>query len=210
MGAAPPRARRRLDDAARLPEPLAAPLVDAFLAALVRRRATGEAADAGSAAARAVESLRTWGAARAVVAADPVVEELGIAPALSAAGVEVLGWPAGRGWRELMGLEGPTETCGVTVPVAAVAERGTLLLAAAPGHGRSLDVVSRYHLAILPEERIVATLGEALTEAYALPGLPPSAVSLVSGPSRSSDIEKISTLGAHGALAQHVIVVTRA
>jgi L-lactate utilization protein LutC len=29
----------------------------------------------------------------------------------------------------------------------------------------------------------------------------------VSGPSRSSDVEKITTYGAHGALAEHVIVV---
>lgn len=176
----------------------------------MRRRATGETVGAGSAAVRAADRLREWGATRAVVAMDPAIEDLGVAGAMSAAGVEVLRWPAGRGWRELMGLEGPADTCGVTVPVAAVAERGTLLLAAAPGHGRSLDVVSRYHLAILPEERIVATLGEALAGAYAGPGLPPSAISLVSGPSRSSDIEKISTLGAHGALAEHVIVVESA
>ena len=35
----------------------------------------------------------------------------------------------------------------------------------------------------------------------------PSAVSLVSGPSRTNDIEKISTLGAHGALAEHVVII---
>ena len=194
-----------MDLTPRLPEPLAAPLVEAFLAALVRRRASGEAADASAVAARAGTQLTAWGVTRAVVAVDPVLG--GVAEALAAQGMEVLLWPAGRGWREMMGLDGPTETCGVTAPMAAVAERGTLLLAAAPGHGRSLDVVSRYHLAIIPEERIVATLGEALSAAYAGPGLPPSAISLVSGPSRSSDIEKISTLGAHGALAEHVIVV---
>lgn len=175
----------------------------------MRRRASGEAADAGTVAARAVARLTGWGVARAVLAVDPVLHGAGVADALTAEGIEVLAWPAGRGWREMMGLEGPTETCGITAPMAAVAERGTLLLAASPGHGRSLDVVSRYHLAIVPEERIVATLGQALTAAYAGTELPPSAISLVSGPSRSSDIEKISTLGAHGALAEHVIVVLK-
>jgi L-lactate dehydrogenase complex protein LldG len=88
-----------------------------------------------------------------------------------------------------------------------VAERGTLLIEAAPGHGRSIDVASMYHLAVIPAGRVVRSLAEALAAAFA-PGRPPaSAVSLVSGPSRTSDIEKISTLGAHGALAEHVIVV---
>lgn len=178
------------------------------MAALVRRRASGEAAAAAHVADRVVARLSEWGVTRALTAVDPVIDDRGVPAALAAGGVEVIPWPAGRGWRELMGLEGLVETCGITAPTAAVAQRGTVLLAAAPGHGRSLDVVSRYHLAIIPEARIVATLAEALTAAYAGPGLPPSAISLVSGPSRSSDIEKISTLGAHGALAEHVIVVT--
>jgi L-lactate utilization protein LutC len=196
-----------VDVTTRLSKPLATALVEEFLAALVRRRASGEAAAAGDVADRAVARLSEWGVTRAVMAVDPVIDDRGVSAALKAQGVEVIPWPAGKGWRELMGLEGPTETCGITAPTAAVAQRGTVVLTAAPGHGRSLDVVSRYHLAIIPEDRIVATLAEALTAAYAGPGLPPSAISLVSGPSRSSDIEKISTLGAHGALAEHVIVV---
>jgi L-lactate utilization protein LutC len=186
---------------------LATTLVEDFLAALVRRRASGEVVAAAEVADRAVARLSQWGVTRAVMAVDPVIEVSGVAAALAAQGVEVIPWPAGMGWRELMGLEGPVETCGITAPTAAVAQRGTVMLTASPGHGRSLDVVSRYHLAIIPEARIVATLAEALTAAYAVPGLPPSAISLVSGPSRSSDIEKISTLGAHGALAEHVIAV---
>ncbi len=111
------------------------------------------------------------------------------------------------GWRDLLGLDGSAQTCGVTVPILAVAERGTLVLATGPGHGRSIDVVSMHHLAILPASRIRETLAEALGETYRGGGRAPSAVSLVSGPSRTSDIEKISTLGAHGALAMHVLVV---
>ena len=128
--------------------------------------------------------------------------------ALGADGREVLRWPEGRGagWRELLGLEGPELTLGVTVPALGVAERGTLVLETGPGHGRSIDVVSMYHLAVLPASRLRATLAEALSEAYA-GGRAPSAVSLVSAPSRTSDIEKISTLGAHGAKGLHLIVV---
>ncbi len=180
-----------------------------FLTELAARRATGERADAAGVAQAAVGQTTAWGARRALVAGDPLVDDLGVVAALEEAGVEVLRWPDGRGagWRELLGLEGPSATVGITVPTLAVAERGTLVLSTGPGHGRSIDVVSERHLALLPASRIRATLAEALTERFAPDAPAPSAVSLVSGPSRTSDIEKISTLGAHGALSEHVVVV---
>ena len=184
-------------------------ITERLVTALERRRATAEVVPASGVAAAAAARVAAWGSARALLAADPLLEELGVAAAIGAAGPDLLMWPEGRGlgWRDLLGLDGPAETCGVTVPVLAVAERGTLVLATGPGHGRSIDVVSMHHLSVLPASRIRETLAEALAEAYGAPGRPPSAVSLVSGPSRTSDIEKISTLGAHGALAMHVLVV---
>jgi L-lactate utilization protein LutC len=177
--------------------------------ALVRRRATASLTPRAGVAGEAAARIAEWGSARALLAGDPLLDELGMAAAIGGAGCELMRWPEGRGagWRDLLGLDGPAATCGVTVPLLAVAERGTLVLATSPGHGRSIDVVSMHHLAVLPASRIRETLAEALTEAYRGGGRAPSAISLVSGPSRTSDIEKISTLGAHGALAMHVIVV---
>ncbi len=200
-----------MDRAARPADPLAAPIADlaqTLADALVRRRASAESVPGDEAAAAAVRQAAAWGSARALLAGDPLLDALGVPEALAAAGHEVLRWPEGRGhgWRDLLGLDGPAATCGVTVPSLAVAERGTLVLATGPGHGRSIDVVSMHHLAVLPVSRVRMTLGEALAETYAS-GTPPSAVSLVSGPSRTSDIEKISTLGAHGALAMHVLMI---
>ena len=184
-------------------------LADGILAALARRRATGERVTAAGAAGAAVARADEWGVERALLADDPVLRDLGVVEALGGGGREVLMWPdgRGRGWRELLGLEGPELTMGVTAPALGVAERGTLVLETAPGHGRSIDVVSMYHLAVLPASRLRATLAEALTETYAGGRRPPSAVSLVSAPSRTSDIEKISTLGAHGAKGLHLLVV---
>ncbi len=200
-----------MDLPARPADPLAAAIADlaqTLAASLVRRRASAETVSAADAAAAAVRRVGEWGSARALLAGDPLLDALGVPEALAGAGHEVLRWPDGRGlgWRDLLGLDGPAATCGVTVPALAVAERGTLVLATGPGHGRSIDVVSMHHLAVLPVSRLRATLGEALAETYAS-GTPPSAVSLVSGPSRTSDIEKISTLGAHGALAMHVLMI---
>lgn len=183
-------------------------LIDGVIAGITRRRGSGAAHPADAIAAAAVEQAAGWEIARALVADDPLLEELGVPAALAAAGVEVLAWPGGRdhGWRELLGLEGPFRTMGVTVPALGVAERGTLVLETSPAHGRAIDVVSMFHLPVLAASRIRWSLAEALTETYAGGRRVPSAVSLVSGPSRTSDIEKISTLGAHGAVGIHLLV----
>ncbi|MFP5451578.1 MAG: lactate utilization protein C [Thermoleophilia bacterium] len=180
-----------------------------LLEALERRRGGGEIVGAAGAADAARRVAAGWDSTRALVAADPLLDRIGVPDALAGDGIELLRWPEGRGagWRELLGLDGPTATIGITVPTLAVAERGTLVLSTGPAHGRSIDVVSERHLAVLPASRIRATLAEALAERFRSGGRPPSAVSLVSGPSRTSDIEKISTLGAHGALSMHVLII---
>jgi L-lactate dehydrogenase complex protein LldG len=183
------------------------PLIDHFLAALGRRRATGEPVDGNDCARACVTQLSAWGARRVIVPDDPWLTRLRIPATIEGSGVEVVTWPTGRDWRELLGLDDAPPTCAVTVPRLAVAERGTLVIESAPTHGRSMDAVGWWHLAVLPEEHIVATLAQALRETYAPDRRPPSGVSLVSGPSRTSDVEKITTYGAHGALAEHVIVV---
>ncbi len=177
------------------------------MVALARRRATGDEVGAGGCAAACVVQMAAWGARRALVPDDAWLGTLGLPDAIRAAGIEVITWPSDRGWRELLGLDDAPPACAVTVPIGAVAERGTLLVGSSPTHGRSLDAVGWWHLAVLRQEHIAPTLADALRAAYAPGTRLPSAISLVSGPSRTSDVEKITTYGAHGALAEHVIVV---
>jgi L-lactate dehydrogenase complex protein LldG len=186
---------------------MASPLIDTFISALARRRATGQVVDAAGCASACVTQLRTWGARRALVPDEAWLTELGVPDAIGAAGIEVVTWPSDRGWRELLGLDDAPPTCAVTVPIGAVAERGTLLVGSSPIHGRSLDAIGWWHLSVLLDEVISPNLAEALGQAYAPSATLPSAISLVSGPSRTSDVEKITTYGAHGALAEHVLVV---
>lgn len=182
--------------------------MDEMVAALVRRKASAQVVTAADAARAAAVWMADHGVVRAVLPRDGVVDAIGLGDALRTAGIQVVMWPTGLGRRETLGLEGPEDVCGVTVPTLAVAERGTIVLEASADHGRGIDVTSRHHVALLPADRIVDTLGEALARTFAAGRPVPSAVSLVSGPSRSSDIEKISTLGAHGALTEHVVIIT--
>ncbi len=182
-------------------------MIDAFIAALARRRATGREVDGDACATACVAQMTVWGASRALVPDDPWLAMLRVPDAIGDAGIEVVMWPSDRGWRELLGLDDAPPTCAVTVPLGAVAERGTLLVGSSPTHGRSLDAIGWWHLAVLRADVISATLAIALRTAYPPGSTPPSAISLVSGPSRTSDIEKITTYGAHGALEEHVVVV---
>ena len=182
-------------------------MIDAFIGALARRRATGQTVVADACADACVAQMSTWGAGRALVPDEPWLAALGVPDAIRAAGIEVVMWPSDRGWRELLGLDMAPPTCAITVPIGAVAERGTLLVGSSPAHGRSLDAVGWWHLAVLRADLISATLAQSLALVYPPDIAPPSAISLVSGPSRTSDVEKITTYGAHGALEEHVVVV---
>ncbi len=104
-----------------------------------------------------------------------------------------------------------------TVPVclsgadAAIAESGTIVVVTGPGRGRFASLITPIHIAILPADRIVRTLPDAFELLYARFGRKVvherSNITLITGPSRSGDIEQTLTLGVHGPKEIHVIVV---
>jgi L-lactate dehydrogenase complex protein LldG len=127
---------------------------------------------------------------------DPTVEP--VAAALAEAGHEVLR-PSGPGFRDRLA----SAALGVTGCTAAIADTGTLLLTADRSRPRATSLLPRSHLAVVRPTDLVASLDEALGR---IPTPAPSAVTLVTGPSRSADIEQILTLGVHGPARVHVVL----
>lgn len=89
------------------------------------------------------------------------------------------------------------------------ADTGTLFLIENEGNVRLATGAPPVHIALVGMEKLVPTLGEAykvaeVTWRYANYTVP-SYVSLVSGPSKTGDIEKVITYGAHGPKEFHVI-----
>lgn len=82
---------------------------------------------------------------------------------------------------------------GVTGVDAALSETGTLLLRSSPERPRVVSLLPRVHLAILTQAALRADLHQAFTEVKHDPYCV-----LVTGPSRTSDIELTLTLGVHG------------
>ncbi|MCB1014450.1 MAG: LUD domain-containing protein [Acidimicrobiales bacterium] len=94
---------------------------------------------------------------------------------------------------------------GVTGAVAGVAATGSVVLDADRAGGRGAGLLPRVHLAVLPIDRLVATPSDVLRRGDR--PLPSNRV-LVTGPSRTGDIEQIITLGVHGPTALEILVLT--
>jgi len=94
---------------------------------------------------------------------------------------------------------------GISCVQAAIAETGTLLLDSSRERHRLVSLVPPVHIAILKESQIVGTLGEALALLRQSEQLTPIAT-LVTGPSRTADIELTLAIGVHGPQELYVIV----
>lgn len=99
---------------------------------------------------------------------------------------------------------------GVTGCFCAIAETGSLMLLSGPENVASTALLPETHIAVVPQSRIVADLEAAYALMRAERGELPRATNVISGPSRTGDIEQTIVLGAHGPYRVHVIVVTGA
>jgi L-lactate dehydrogenase complex protein LldG len=89
-----------------------------------------------------------------------------------------------------------------------VAQTGSVLITARSAGGRALSVLPPHHIVLARRSQLVADLPDAfqlLKKKYG--GNYPSFISLVTGPSRTGDIERILVLGAHGPKKLTIICV---
>ncbi|MFN0056049.1 MAG: lactate utilization protein C [Planctomycetales bacterium] len=96
---------------------------------------------------------------------------------------------------------------GITSVDWAVAETGTLALAARPGQGRVVSLLPPVYLAILEPSQIVPDLFDLFEKLELEKADLPSNLSLVTGPSKTGDIELKLTTGVHGPGTVHLLVV---
>jgi L-lactate utilization protein LutC len=106
--------------------------------------------------------------------------------------------------RELDALDGVVTGCTV-----AIAETGTLVLTAGPTEGRrALTLVPDLHVCVVLESQVVALVPEAIARIGELVRGGRRPVTLVSGPSATSDIELKRVEGVHGPRTLVVLVVS--
>lgn len=163
-------------------------------------------ASAGDVVERFASAAQAVGAE--VVRVSPAGLEGAVAGILAAAGASRPVFSADCGLaRAFEGLDAdPFERdAGVTGVAAAVARSGTLVLHAAPGCPGMASLAPPLHVAIVHAGQIVGALSDYLT---APNPLAPSARTLVTGPSKTADIEGILITGVHGPARLVVVLVT--
>lgn len=144
-----------------------------------------------------------------------------VATALAERGVDRLVVPDGLDddWLAEVSIErladGPTSILSVdqldgaggviTGCAVAIAETGTIVLDAGPGQGRrALTLVPDYHLCVVHAEALCADVPQAITRLDLT-----RPITMISGPSATSDIELTRVEGVHGPRTLEVIIVGR-
>ena len=90
-----------------------------------------------------------------------------------------------------------------------VAETGTLILTSGPENPSTLNFLPDTHIVIINKKDIEGSYEEVWKKIRQIfgKGKMPRTLNMITGPSRSADIEQTLILGAHGPLRLHVIVI---
>ncbi len=99
-----------------------------------------------------------------------------------------------------------TADLGITSVDYALAETGTFVMLSSPREARLISLLPPVHVAIVPRARILGNLDELLG-LIPKPADQTSSMVLITGPSRTADIEQILIRGVHGPGEVYAVIV---
>lgn len=105
------------------------------------------------------------------------------------------------------GVAEGADIVGITGAFVAVAETGTLMLLSGPGHPSTINALPETHIVVLRRDQVVGAYEDGWARLRASGRDMPRTVGMVTGPSRTGDIEQTIYLGAHGPRRLHIILV---
>jgi L-lactate utilization protein LutC len=130
---------------------------------------------------------------RVVLANSKLLDGLSVVEALREAGFDA------RRWGEITLDELYDFDCGITDVHYAVAESGSLVIRTSADHGRGLSLVPMFHVAVVEPKNFLPDLVDLFdklaVEARETPG---TNYVIISGPSKTADIEMNVVTGVHG------------
>ena len=168
---------------------------DLGLPALFTKTATGnkiavESLRIEDLADRTAAFLREKSAKNVGLTATPLLQRIGLIDELIARDINAMWWTE-------MTLDGTYDLdAGITDVYAAVAETGSIVIRPSPAHGRALSLVPPLHIAIVEPKNLLPDLVD-LFDKIAADGVG-SGISIITGPSKTSDIEMTLVTGVHG------------
>jgi L-lactate dehydrogenase complex protein LldG len=161
-----------------------------------------------------IEELRVSEAASVVLASHKDFADQGLSTKIAAAlpGVRVHALPE-RFTPEThaaMIADAEAAAMGIGRAVAGFADSGAVAIISSRNESRSLSLLPETHLALLREEDILPDLGAFAHEmTELLKNDQTSAITLVAGPSKTADIEKVLVTGVHGPRRFLIAVIKR-
>lgn len=99
-----------------------------------------------------------------------------------------------------------TADVGITSADYVLAETGSLVMLSSPAEARLISLLPPVHVAVFPRSRILANLDELLA-ILPNPAEQTSSMVIITGPSRTADIEQILVRGVHGPGEIYAVVV---
>lgn len=168
--------------------------------------------DEHEAAARVVEIAKQHGAGRVVRTAHEVLERMALDAALAEAGMESVLLAEGAGGLDAQARQDTAAAAavGVTGVDAVIAETASVALVPRRGMSRQASLLPPVHVAIATAGQVVATLDDVLAlrlEELAEAEEATWYMNLVSGPSRTADIEQTLVVGVHGPGVVYLVVI---
>jgi len=167
--------------------------------------------DRAAALAQVIELVRSRSARRALVGRGDFIDTLGLLEQLQAIGVEAVS-------SETFTVSGCRDAffnadIGITGVGYLVAETGTLALLARSDEPRSFSLLPPVHIAVAQRAQVLPDLFDLFSlfsvEKPVVPGQSglPSCLALITGPSKTGDIELRLVTGVHGPGEIHVVLV---
>jgi L-lactate utilization protein LutC len=162
--------------------------------------------DSNSAAACVQELVQAGSARRVLLGRGAFLDPLGLAPRLRALDVEVIEadtLPEDASREAFFAAD-----LGITGVDYLVAETGTVVLLARPEAPRSLSLLPPVHVAVADRTQLLPDLFDLFESPdWQARGGPPSSLSLITGPSKTGDIELRLVTGVHGPGEVHVVLI---
>jgi L-lactate utilization protein LutC len=162
-------------------------------------------ADAEAAVAKILEVIKTKAARHVLLGGGPAVDALHLLERLQTVGLEVHSVdavdPASR--RDTFFQT----DLGISGVAYAIAETGTLAIRSGPQDPRSLTLLPPVHIAIVRRDQIVPDLFDVFADLEVDKANLPSCITLITGPSKTGDIELRLVTGVHGPGEVHVVLI---